>query len=170
MLCQDCNERPAVIVFTQIVNNEKTVLQLCRECAEKRGLQVPLSSSDFPIGELLAGMAEETDSEDTEKMKKLACTHCGLAYADFKKAGRLGCSECYDTFNEGLTGLLRKIHGSNQHLGKIPVFEKEYFERKKEIRKMREEMKKAIKAEEFEKAAALRDRIHEMERICQTKE
>lgn len=169
MLCQDCNERPALIVFTQIVNNEKTVLRLCKECAEKRGLQAPLSSSDFPIGELLAGMAEEEGPEETEEMKKRACAQCGLLYTNFKKAGRLGCSECYETFADGLKGLLRKIHGSNQHLGKIPVFEKEHFARKKEIRKLREQMKKAIKAEEFEKAATLRDRIHEMEKICQMK-
>ena len=169
MLCQDCNENPAAIVFTQIVNNEKTILQLCKECAEKRGLQSPLGSANFPIGDLLAGMAEEEGKIETEEMKKRTCVQCGLTYADFKKAGRLGCSECYDTFIEGLKPLLRKIHGSNQHMGKIPVFEKEHVQRKKEIRKLREALKKAIKAEEFEKAAALRDRIHEMEKACQTR-
>ena len=170
MLCQDCNERPAAIVFTQIVNHEKTVLRLCKECAEKRGLQASFSSPDFPIGELLAGMAEEGGPEENEEMKKIVCTKCALSYTDFKKAGRLGCSECYDTFTDGLKGLLRKIHGSNQHLGKIPIFEKEHVQRKKEIRKLREQMKKAIKAEDFEKAAMLRDRIHEMEKACQTKD
>jgi len=169
MLCQDCNENPAVIVFTQIINNEKTVLRLCKECAEKRGLQAPLGSANFPISDLLAGMAEEEGKTETEEMKKRTCAQCGLSYTDFKKAGRLGCSECYETFTEGLKALLRKIHGSNQHLGKIPTFEKEHVERKKEIRKLREALKKAIKAEEFEKAAAIRDRLHEMEKVCQTK-
>lgn len=170
MLCQDCHERPAMIVLTQIVNNEKTVLRLCKECAEKRGLKPPFSSSDFPIGELLAGMAEESGPAETEETKKLKCAQCGLTYAHFKKAGRLGCSQCYETFGDGLKGLLRKIHGSNQHLGKIPAFEKEHYERKRDIRKLREGMKKAIKAEEFEKAAALRDKINEMEKVCQSME
>lgn len=169
MMCQDCNERPAMIVFTQIVNNEKTVLRLCHECAEKRGLKAPFSSSDFPIGDLLAGMAEEGGSGETEEMKKLTCAQCGLTYVDFKKTGRLGCSECYDIFTEGLKGLLRKIHGTNQHRGKVPNFEKEYVEQKKEIRKLREKMKRAIKAEEFERAAALRDTIHEMEKAWRRK-
>ena len=169
MMCQDCNERPAMIVYTQIVDDEKIVLRLCKECAEKRGLKSSFASSDFPVGDLLAGMAEESGSEETEDMKKLACALCGLTYADFKKSAKLGCSECYDIFAEGLKGLLRKIHGSNQHLGKVPDFEKEDFERKKEIRKLRENMKKAIKAEDFEKAAALRDTIHEMEKACRNK-
>ncbi len=164
MLCQDCNQHPAVIMFTQIVNNEKIILHLCRDCAEKRGLQTSLSGADFPLGELLAGMAEDSGTAEDEKMEKVSCQACGLTYADFKKSGRLGCSECYESFADGLKGLLRKIHGSNQHLGKIPLLEKDSFERKKEIRRLREEMKRAIKAEDFERAAALRDMIGEMEK------
>ncbi|MFQ6093808.1 MAG: UvrB/UvrC motif-containing protein [bacterium] len=170
MVCQDCHERPAVIVFTQIVKNEKTVLRLCKECAEKRGLQPPFSGSDFPIGDLLAGMAEEGGPAETEEIKKLKCAQCSLAYTDFKKSGRLGCSQCYETFAEGLKALLRKIHGSNQHLGKIPAFQEERYALKRDIRKLREEINRAIKAEEFEKAAALRDRINEMEKVCRSME
>jgi len=151
-------------MFTQIVNNEKIILHLCRDCAEKRGLQTSLSGADFPLGELLAGMAEDSGTAEDEKMEKVSCQACGLTYADFKKSGRLGCSECYESFADGLKGLLRKIHGSNQHLGKIPLLEKDSFERKKEIRRLREEMKRAIKAEDFERAAALRDMIGEMEK------
>ena len=164
MLCQECNQHPAVIMFTQIINNEKTVLHLCRDCAEKRGLQTSLSGADFPLGDLLAGMAEEGGSATEETMEKVSCQACGLTYEDFKKSGRLGCSECYESLAVGLKGLLRKIHGSNQHLGKIPLMERDSFERKKEIRRLREEMKKAIKAEDFERAAALRDTIGEMEK------
>jgi protein arginine kinase activator len=167
MLCQDCHERAAVIIFTQIINNEKTVLRLCKECAEKRGLQPPLANANFPLGNLLAGMAEEEGKGETEEMKALACSQCGLTYTDFKKTGRLGCSECYETFAVGLKPLLRKIHGSNQHLGKIPTFAREHVQWKKDIRKLRDSLRKAIKAEEFEKAAALRDRIREMEKTCQ---
>ena len=167
MLCQDCHEKPAVIVFTQIINKEKTVLRLCKECAEKRGLQSPLADANFPLGNLLAGMAEEEGKGDTEEAKALSCSHCGLTYTDFKKTGRLGCSDCYEAFADGLKPLLRKIHGSNQHLGKIPTIAKEYVQQKKDLRKLRDTLKKAIKAEEFEKAAALRDRIREIEKTCQ---
>jgi protein arginine kinase activator len=122
---------------------------------------------DFPISDLLAGMAEESGPAENEELEKTRCEGCGLTYADFKKTGRLGCSHCYEAFAASLKGLLRKIHGSNQHLGKIPNMENELFEQRKEIRRLREEMKRAIKAEEFEKAAALRDRIYEMEKSDQ---
>jgi len=164
MLCQDCNEQTASIMFTQIINSEKTVLRLCKDCAEKRGLNPSLANANFSIGDLLAGMAEEEGKVDTEEMKQVTCSQCGLSYSQFKQSGRLGCSECYETFIDGLKALLRKIHGSNQHLGKIPSFEVEHVQRKKEIRKLRDDLKKAINAEEFERAAALRDRIQEREK------
>src|SRR5207248_8382088 len=34
--------------------------------------------------------------------------------------GRLGCSECYVTFAEGLEGLLKTMHKGTKHIGKVP--------------------------------------------------
>ena len=46
---------------------------------------------------------------------------CGFTQADFKKAGRLGCCpECYETFAEGLEGLLKTMHKGTRHVGKVP--------------------------------------------------
>ena len=68
--------------------------------------------------------ARRTAVKEGEK-NVLKCSRCGLPYEDFRKFGRLGCGECYTSFKEHLTGLLRKIHGSNKYLGKTPSTYKE---------------------------------------------
>ena len=37
MLCPECNQREAEIHLTQIVNNKKITVSLCRQCATKVG-------------------------------------------------------------------------------------------------------------------------------------
>lgn len=96
-------------------------------------------------------------------MKLSECPHCGLSLAEFNKTGRLGCSECYHVFAEELHSLLRKIHGSDQHIGKVPATDPIQVEVRKEVLALRRRLKRAIEREEFEKAAELRDRIDEIE-------
>ena len=92
-----------------------------------------------------------------------------MTYDDFKKIGRLGCSDCYATFQVSLAPLLKRIHGSNQHLGKVPnaVVMKEQKALSKiheELETVKAELQKAIKKEEFEEAASLRDKIKFLEK------
>ena len=51
---------------------------------------------------------------------EIKCARCGFTQADFKKAGRLGCPECYQTFSEALEGLLKTMHKGTRHVGKAP--------------------------------------------------
>jgi len=39
------------------------------------------------------------------------------ASADFRDSGRLGCDQCYVSFDTHLRDLLRRLHGSSQHVG-----------------------------------------------------
>ena len=78
--------------------------------------------------------------------------------------GRLGCTKCYDTFSEQLSPLLRKIHDSENHTGKIP-YEKKTVQNKADLLSdLKESLTKAIKLEEFEQAARLRDQIRALEK------
>ncbi len=65
--------------------------------------------------------------------------------------------------------LLKRIHGSNQHLGKSPnpVSLKEAKMSSKfqeELEAVKLELQKAVKKEEFEEAASLRDKIKFLEK------
>lgn len=166
MLCQDCNQKESTVHLTQIVNNKKVVLNLCRDCAEKRGFHSPFENMPFPLAEFVTGMVGvgkkplSKAGRRAGRVKK--CPTCGMTFDDFGKIGRLGCGQCYVTFNDGLSDLLRKIHGSCDHRGKIPAGTEDTMKPIREERVLREELKKAVEKENFEEAARLRDKIKEL--------
>lgn len=155
MKCDNCHQNEANIFYKETINDKSMEMHLCSECAEKRGLsklQIPLSIASF-----LSGLAEEIALPEAVQDKK--CPACGFRYSDFKERGRLGCSKCYESFSQQLMPMLRKIHGTTQHRGKSPAVISAKVGWQKEIAHLQEELKKAIKIEEYERAAQLRDQI-----------
>lgn len=169
MLCDECGKNKATVHLTEIVNEQITKLNLCESCAKEKGSDV---EQHFGISDLLTALSDveaPTQPVAGGPVVKTKCPHCGLTYEDFKKIGRLGCSECYTTFKVSLATLLKRIHGSNQHLGKVPnpVLMKEQKVLTKindDLEMVKLELQKAIKNEEFEEAASLRDKIKFLEK------
>jgi protein arginine kinase activator len=118
----------------------------------------------FGLSDLLAGLAEFEKPQLKKETISVKCENCGFSYADFKKIGRLGCSDCYDTFRKYLGPLLKKIHGSGIHAGKSPVKVARVTRKKADLTGLRTELQKAIEAEAFEEAAKIRDQIKELEK------
>jgi protein arginine kinase activator len=167
MQCQDCNKKEATIHLTQIVNNEKVVLNLCKDCAEKRGFHSPFEQMPFPLAEIVSGMMgpakpQKKGKKSKEPVADLKCPNCGLTFAEFGRIGRLGCAECYQAFKPELTNLLRRIHGSAEHRGHTAKTATEDKSVIREDIRLREELRKAIEEENFETAAELRDRLREL--------
>ena len=165
MLCDICEKNPATVHLTEIIDDKMTELHLCEGCAQKKGAQM---ESHFGLADLLAGLADLGDQfTKTKKETTIKCPRCGLTYEDFKKVGRLGCGECYSAFREALLPLLKRIHGSTQHYGKSPTKKSvkvvKMTRAKNELQELKEKLHHAIKLEEFEEAAKLRDKIREME-------
>ena len=119
MQCQICGKRPAVVHFTEIVNNKKSEYHVCEKCAEEKGYHVPLVKTKFSVGDLLAGMVEQPGSAEEARVGRVQCPKCGLVYSNFKETGRLGCSECYPTFRSQLRPLLRRVR-SDPRAATIP--------------------------------------------------
>jgi protein arginine kinase activator len=158
MLCDNCGSEPAKIHYKEIKDNQVTEFHLCESCAVEKGIQVPHKKQSFSISNILTGMTEEGGTESG------TCGACGLTYEEFRDGGRLGCSTCYETFREQIKPLLRRIHGSNVHMGKSPRSSQGVFEKRREIEGMKVALNHAIECEDFEKAAELRDRIKDLER------
>jgi len=163
MQCQLCGKRPAVVHFTEIVNNKKSEYHVCEKCAEERGYHTPLVKTKFSVGDLLAGMVDQAGVGEEAKVGRVQCPRCHMVYSAFKESGRLGCSECYTTFRAQLRPLLRRIHGSTKHVGKTPVRYSARVAIRREVQKLHEDMQAAIEHEEFETAARLRDQIRSIE-------
>ncbi len=95
-------------------------------------------------------------------------SRCGATLEDFRASGRLGCSRCWTTFERPLRDLLRRVHGATRHNGTgydaadITVAT-EPEQRERARMELREQLRVAIEAEEFERAAELRDQLRAMQ-------
>lgn len=169
MLCDICGKNEATVHLTEIIDSNMTKLHLCEECARKKGAEM---ESHFGLSDLLAGLADFEMKVAPKKELKIKCPKCGLGYEDFKNTGRLGCGECYNTFEKSLAPLIKRIHGSSLHMGKTalkgaktPKPTPSPKRKKAEIlEELQARLQQAIKMEEFEEAARLRDKIREVER------
>ncbi len=161
MLCDICGKNPATVHLTEIIDDQMSELHLCEECARQKSVQM---EQQFGLSDLLAGLAEfEKPAKEAESVVA-KCASCGLTYTDFKKIGRLGCGECYVAFKRYLGPLLKRIHGSNQHVGKSPLKVAKILKKKIDLQELRNRLQKAIEMEAFEEAAKIRDQIKELEK------
>ena len=91
------------------------------------------------------------------------CPVCGSTFSDIARTGHIGCPQCYETFADELAATVNQLHGTSKPQGRIPKRFGEKQNREAEINALKEEQKKAIEAQEFEKAAELRDKIKALE-------
>ncbi len=170
MLCQECKKNKAIVHLTKIINNMKTEIHLCQECANKKGEFELAFEPNFSLHHLFAGLLDLEGAEpavDPPTGSRVQCQGCGLTYDQFSQIGRLGCAKCYDHFGEKLGLLLKRIHGSTQHTGKVPERSGSQIKVKREIEKLRSELQQKILNEEFEEAAVLRDKIRELDKAVE---
>ncbi len=163
MICEICREAVATVHLTEIVNNSKKEIHLCEECAQQKGVAIQTHIKNFSIPEFFGNLVEPKEAGDGEQ-EDLLCHQCGLSHRHFRTTGKLGCPNDYRVFGKELTQLLEKIHGSVQHRGKVPNRVDRENILQKEIEELKLELRHAVEHEEYEHAATLRDRIHEMER------
>ena len=156
MQCCVCKEREAKVHLTQIVGDKMQKVDLCEECAKQKGVNDP---AGFSLADLLLGLGASQEMEQAAGSSDLKCPHCGFTHADFKKAGRLGCSECYVTFAEGLEGLLKSMHKGIKHTGKVPPSLQQTRDLSDKLKSLQKKLDKAVAEEDFEQAAQVRDEI-----------
>jgi protein arginine kinase activator len=161
--CELCGKNDAVIHVQQIMGSEVIDLHICSACAGEKGISLEQDNFDLSISELLNGLLNIT-SEVKSDIEKKVCTRCGLTYKEFKKDGKLGCPECARTFRTEIYAILESITGSHQHVGRYPSKLTEYKLILIDKEKIKQKLQDAIKKEDYEAAAVLRDKIHELEK------
>jgi len=162
ILCDLCQVNPATLKLTQIVNDQKTEINICKECDEAKGLTNPLGSIPPVFGTVLFGMLSQQIPDEERTESTVTCEQCGLSKTDFERRGLLGCNSCYETFEDDLKFVLRRIHGSNKHIGKRPPNARSRG-KLPGIDVLRKKLKSAVENEHFEEAAKLRDLIRDAE-------
>jgi len=173
MKCDSCGTEEAVVHLTEVVDQEARTVHLCEVCAESRGLQ----ATGTPTQALLAGMLSQLSAGSGGMVGALGglpggtgpggpppCTFCGLTLARFRKSGRLGCSQCWTSFEPQLRTLLGRVQGASQHVGKVYLPpDPSASELQKQLEVMRGKLQRAVEVEDFERAAELRDRIRRIQ-------
>jgi protein arginine kinase activator len=160
MMCENCREHDAVVTLTQIVDSAPTQIHLCEKCAAERGIETSGSVQQHPLGHFLQAV---------QKMPALPsssarCAFCQSTLRDFQVSGRLGCARCYTSFEPTIRDLLRRVHGNSRHVGKeyeAPTVTQD--EGASMLGELRQRLRRAIEAEQFELAAKLRDQIKVLE-------
>ncbi|MFD1021174.1 UvrB/UvrC motif-containing protein [Thalassobacillus hwangdonensis] len=173
MECQECHQRPATVHLKQVTNGKKTEFHVCEQCAKEKGY-MSYSEESFTLNDLLTGLFNydhpsslgshqaQTKKEQQNQMK---CPKCGLTYEQFAHIGKFGCAKCYDTFNERLNPIFKRVHsGNTMHDGKIPERAGGKLHLQKQIEQQKQQLHQLIEQEEFEKAATVRDEIRALER------
>jgi protein arginine kinase activator len=171
MKCQKCQKNNADTHIKRVVNGQFEEYHLCSECAREMGYTSMFDefshsfSDDF--NSLFGSFFENALPARTQATR---CETCGSSYNDITRTGMMGCADCYKVFEDRILPTIRRIHGNTTHCGKnSAAYKKEKTETKAEIKevseldKLKNELDKAIKNQEFEKAAELRDKIKEME-------
>lgn len=155
MLCSECKKNNATVFYQQTINGKVTELSLCPACAEKHGLLTggSLFSELFNVPTFL------TKSHTSSKK----CTLCGSNETNFIKNGKVSCPECYTVFAEELAAPIKRIHGNVSHIGRAPAKFKKQNDKKRELDELKRQLSEAVKNEEYENAAVIRDKIKELE-------
>jgi protein arginine kinase activator len=159
MLCDICKQNVATVHLTQMVEGKTKKVDLCEGCSKDKGVDDP---TGFSLADLLLGLGAGQEMEQAMAGSEVKCPHCGFTQADFKKAGRLGCPECYDTFAEGLESLLKTMHKGTKHLGKAPQIFRQNQDLTDKLKALQSKLDKAIHEENFESAARLRDEMNQV--------
>ena len=191
MLCQNCGKNQINFRYTQVINGVKKEMALCDECARNLGIEgmdfnMPINFSSF-----FSDFFNDAESllPSFAKINLLECDKCGTTFDSFVNSGEFGCGNCYITFADTISPVLKHLHGSNKHIGrqyKDAIDELEYNKNKfkenleankkqqksskqevldkKEIqlKKLQKELEEAIKDERYEDAAKLRDQIKDI--------
>lgn len=169
MLCDECQKEQACVHITKIINQQKIEKHLCEQCAQKSGEIIGkeisnIFGSTFSVHDFLKEMFDYTVPDNASLPPEPVCAECGLSYSEFCHNGKFGCGGCYQAFAGQLAPLIKRIHGTAAHTGKVPKRGGRRLGVEQHIKRLRQELEQHVACEEYEQAARLRDEIKALER------
>jgi protein arginine kinase activator len=174
MKCSVCKTGAATIHITESVSGVPDTKYYCTGCAKQMGLfNLSFSTDDvFKSFDNIMKSFDETFKSFDSTMKSfdetlkhldsqstdITCPDCGMTLSKFRALGRFGCAKDYELFKVG--PFLEKIHGTSVHMGKAPEASSD-----DKLKRLKKDMEAAVKSENYEKAASIRDEIKKLENL-----
>ena len=110
------------------------------------------------ISELLNSLVNA--QQDAKEADDLKCPQCHMTWSMFRKAGMLGCANDYIAFDRSLRPLIERAQeGASMHRGRIPRGTGRNFDRQVRLLRLRQDLQRAVRREDYEAAARIRDDI-----------
>ena len=172
MICERCHQREATIHLSQTHDGQTVEQHLCEVCAKEMGLETNLESmfdsfsNQSVFGSSIFNTTGGIPVFGKPVQRNLVCPNCGLTFDEFRSSGLFGCTQCYEAFADRLDPVFRRVQGGTRHVGH-KLLENPQIQEKKllagRISELRKELAQAVKDENYEKAARLRDEIHTLE-------
>lgn len=140
--CDLCNLERAAYYVVDVSGGKEYFY--CPLCVQK----VDLLSGAAPMPPNLLGV---------QSLASQKCPSCNWTWGEFLQHQRLGCAKCYDVFN--IAPVIKDYHKTDAHMGKVPR-SYQVANADRQIRLLRKALEEAVKRENYEAAAILRDKIN----------
>ena len=166
MKCDGCQKKEAALVLHMITNGQVATRSLCLECAKKAHQEMAQAFSTMGMSmtgmEEMRGAVQESKRENL-RLPKMICATCRTAYEDINDETVFGCPKCYQAFHTQVIDYLSSIRGPEKQLIELDAQEKDFsFVTRGNETELRERLNEAVRSENYEQAANLRDRLKEL--------
>lgn len=164
MKCQKCS-KPATYHITDIERGKPREFHYCDEHAREHLDPAREATESVAMGKLAEGLIKGGSGTGREPalLDKKSCPLCQITFLEFRNSGRLGCPHDYEVFHDELMPLLENIHDETRHSGKVPRRAPRGSQRQTTMIQLRNDLKRAVAAEDYETAARIRDQIRQIE-------
>lgn len=133
---------------------------LCEECARGQPAEHPQES--FKVIQFFGQILQQSGELSQTTEEGLTCPGCQMTLDRFHQGNRLGCPRCYETFQNELETIFLRVQEQAVHCGKVPGRPRTTPPMPIELRRLKENLARAVEEERFEDAALYRDQIRKL--------
>jgi len=169
MICERCRMRLATLKYTEVINGQAMTRNICETCLKE-------IQGDATVGFEMAGEAPGPKGIFAEAavepkpaqagvsvVPDKTCEFCGTKLSEVLRTGVVGSAACYEAFRTELEPVLREHQVAVMHRGKSPHVTDEREHMRRDLQSKRGMMRSALRSENYEEAARLRDAIRGIE-------
>lgn len=165
MMCEICNQNPAVIHIEKHQGEEKTQIRLCLDCAGMRDV-LPENLNTEKLQSIIENIAES--KKRLQQGEQKACPNCHIDYSSIE-LGITGCPSCYKNLVTKKELSRWQKTSRLKYIGKTPynfrIQQPTVKIKLKELKVLEDKLSFYISQEDYENAALLRDQIESIRKM-----
>lgn len=167
MICYICKKNTATLHIKDIfvselnIDTEEYEVHLCKDCVDLNKIYEKYIKLDESI---LYNKVPSSGKKNKSSSVSI-CKSCGYSLDEFKNTNKLSCPLCYKYFLNSTLRSIKRIHGNNRHVGRVPYEKRNLFEKQNNKKHLEDKLNELILKEEYEEAVIVRDTIKKLDGI-----